>query len=117
MTAPATCGTFHSRTATPTPCCSRNRITPAYAASPNALPPVRSTAWRIAVADVGPMTSVWIVAGAPPPTWTPAVAAPSQRITVQPVMPTGSVQCPTVNPGGSVMRRVCHLGAALLSRD
>src|SRR5215213_503820 len=87
----------------PTPFSSRKRTTPSTAASPKALPPVRSRAWVGRMAPIGPRRSVSRVPGEEPRTSTPTTAPswPSKRTAVQPVTPSLSVAWPTSTPGTS----------------
>src|SRR5919112_2794821 len=87
----------------PTPCSSRKRTTPSTAASPKALPPVRSRAWVGRTAPTGPRRSVSRVPGEEPRTSTPTTAPswPSKRMAVQPVAASLCVAWPTNTPGTS----------------
>ena len=68
-----------------------------------ALPPVsRDQRCARSTSVPGRSVSVPNVDGAAPRTSTPAAAPAGARITVHPVRPTGSVQCPTRAPSGSL---------------
>src|SRR5829696_5198686 len=87
----------------PTPFSSRKRTTPSTAASPKALPPVRSRACVGRTAPTGPRRSVSRVPGEEPRTSTPPTAPswPSKRTAVQPVAASLCVAWPTNTPGTS----------------
>src|SRR5215208_3145467 len=102
-TAAETRGMRATPMSSPTPFSSRNRTTPSTAASPNALPPVRSRPWVGRTAPTGPRRSVSRVPGEEPRTSTPTTAPswPSKRTAVQPVPPSLCVAWPTSTPGTS----------------
>src|SRR5919106_159244 len=97
-TAAGTIGTRATPTSNPTPRSSSHRITPSAAARPNALPPVRRTPCTSSTSRPGWRRSVSRVPGAPPRTSPEPIVPGGGRTTVQPVNPTGSVQCPTRSP-------------------
>src|SRR6185437_7653323 len=98
--AAGTIGTRATRASKPRFRSSRYRITPEAASKPKALPPVRSSAWISCTVAVGARRSVSRVAGAPPPTATPARMLPaSGNNTVQPVSASRSCQWPIRIPG------------------
>src|SRR5918992_3490175 len=103
----------------PMPLSSRNRTTPSTAASPKALPPVRSRAWVGRTAPTGPRRSVSRVPGEEPRTSTPTTAPswPSKRTAVQPVAPSLCVAWPTSTPGTSQrLSSTPALGVSTLGR-
>src|SRR5215210_5992476 len=102
-TAAETRGMRATPTSRPTSFSSRKWTTPSTAASPKALPPVRSSACVGRRAPTGPRRSVSRVPGEEPRTSTPTTAPswPSNRTAVQPVTPTLSVAWPTSTPGTS----------------
>ncbi len=106
-TAAGTIGTRtpESPTSNPIPRSSSQPITPSAAARPKALPPVRSTASTCSTSMPGRSRSVSRVPGAPPRTSPDPTVPGGQSTTVQPVRPTGSVQCPTRIPGMRVITR------------
>src|SRR4051794_2308467 len=76
------------------PLASHQATTPVAAASPNALPPASRTAATPWTWEAGERMSVSRVPGPPPRTLTDVTLPGGGMITVQPVIPTGSVQCP-----------------------
>ena len=98
-----TIGTGPAPVAKPDPCSAHQRITPSAAASPNAEPPVSTTASSRSTMRSGASRSNSRVAGAPPRTSPDAVVPSGNRITVQPVCASGCVQWPTRTPGMSVI--------------
>src|SRR5919107_4200438 len=103
----------------PTPFSSRKRTTPSTAASPKALPPVRSRACVGRTAPTGPRRSVSRVPGDEPLTSTPTTASssPSKRTAVQPVTPSLRVAWPTSTPGTSQrLSSTPALGVSTLGR-
>ena len=84
ITAAGTIGTVPPFICTPRPCSSSQRITPSAAASPNALPPVRTTAstWRMLLD--GSSSSVSRLPGAPPRTSTAPTVPGGATTTVVP---------------------------------
>src|SRR5687767_13744978 len=102
-TAAETSGMRATPTSRPTPFSSRKRTTPSAAASPKALPPVRSRACVGRTAPTGPRRSVSRVPGEEPRTSTPTTAPswPSKITAVQPVSASLCVAWPTSTPGTS----------------
>ncbi len=90
-TAAGTIGTRATPASNPTPRSSSQRATPSAAARPNALPPVRSTAWISLTEVPGRIGSVSRVPGAPPLTSTDPVVPGGHSTTVHPVIPVRSV--------------------------
>jgi hypothetical protein len=80
--------------ANPTPRRFNHVITPPADARPNALPPAKTSPWISETRLPGVKTPVSRVPGAPPRTSTAAVVPAGGKMTVQPVRPTESVQCP-----------------------
>src|SRR6266545_5431085 len=109
------------------PLASHQATTPCAAASPKALPPVSSTAETPCMCDWGWRTSVSLVPGPPPRTLTEATLPAGGITTVQPVIPTGSVQWPTArssrprltagSPPCSRARRAAHGATATQAAD
>ena len=102
-TAPTTMGMRAIPVSNPTPRSSSQRMTPFAAARPKALPPVSRIAFAPGMSVSGRRQSVPSVPGAPPRTSAAATEPSGHRITVHPVRPRGSVQCPTRTPGTSVI--------------
>jgi len=103
--APTTMGTTPAEVATPMPRSSQNRITPSQAASPNAEPPVSTSASSRATRRWGSRRAHSRVAGDPPRTSPEATVPAGKSTTVQPVAARASVQCPTRTPATSVITR------------
>ena len=101
--AAGTIGTRAGPASNPIPRESSHRATPSAAASPNALPPVSTTAWTSSTRVPGRSASVSRVPGAPPRTSTDPTVPGGHRTTVQPVMPARSVAWPTRMPATSVI--------------
>jgi hypothetical protein len=95
---PTTIGTRAAVVTNPRSCTLHHCITPSHAASPNAEPPLSTTASICATVRVGSSSANSRVAGAPPRT-SPDATEPSGTITtVQPVRATASVWWPTSTP-------------------
>ena len=94
-------------TGRPIPRPSSQRITPAAASSPQALPPDSSTACTTPTRLAGWSKSVSRVPGAAPRTSTPPTAPASASTTLQPVGRSCSVWWPTAMPRTSLMAPGC----------
>ncbi len=115
-TAAGTTGTTPARSSgepigNPSPCSSSQPTTPSAAARPNALPPVRHTAWITSTRFSGRSASVSRVPGPPPRTLTPGVAPSGTNTTVVPVChprpdrwwwPTRTPATSVIEPNGAV---------------
>src|SRR5579862_1306695 len=100
---PTTMGTGPADVGWPTPRSSHQRTTPSQLASPNADPPVSTTAFTLSTLRPGSRSAHSLVPGAAPRTSPDAVVAAGSRTTVQPVRATSSVQWPTRTPGTAVI--------------
>src|SRR5690606_32976324 len=99
---PTTIGTRATPTGKPRPRSSSHATAPVPASSPNADPPLRTTASTCWTIRSGSSSANSRVAGAPPRTSPDATVPSGRTTTVHPVRATGSVQWPTRMPGTSV---------------
>ena len=85
MQAAGTTGTRAAPVSWPRPCSSHQRATPAAASSPNALPPLSTSAVTSCTEASGASRSASRVAGPPPRTSTPPTVPGGGSTTVHPV--------------------------------
>ena len=111
---PARSAPWRCRTSQPMWCSSSHFDVPVAASRPNALPPDRTIALTLSTMLSGLSRSVSRVPGAPPRCETPpGTPSPSTRMTVQPVVPPGSVTLPTLMPVDGGQRGVRRAGRRL----
>src|SRR6516164_8362283 len=96
-------GTGPANVGKPMPRSSHQRTTPSQAASPNADPPVSTTALMDSTVRPGSSSAHSRVPGAAPRTSPEAVVPAGRSTTVQPVLASASVQWPTRTPGTDVI--------------